>query len=134
MQQRLLSAWASIPTRAVGCIHVDAPGKLTDFSQKSGRAGRDGSRVASIVLLAAGWVPSSGKIVTPDEEAMQLYPMRKFCARAILSQFLDSPKDRPWFMVSDEPQVCRVHHDEARPVGPAYSHGDADSNGVHKAR
>ena len=103
-------------------VHVDAPGKLTDFSQESGRAGRDGRRAASIVLLGAGWVPSLGKIVTPDEEAMQLYLTRKFCARAILSQFLDSPEDWRWCMVGDEPcQVCRVHHDEARPVGVAYS-------------
>ena len=65
-----------------GLYTVDAPEKRSEFSRsQTGQA----ATVASIVLLAAGWIPSSGKIGTPDEEAMQLYLMRKFCARAFLS-------------------------------------------------
>jgi superfamily II DNA helicase RecQ len=32
-------------------IHVDASLKMTDFSQESGRAGRDGWKACSIVML-----------------------------------------------------------------------------------
>ncbi|KFY52911.1 hypothetical protein V496_08061, partial [Pseudogymnoascus sp. VKM F-4515 (FW-2607)] len=32
-------------------IHVDAPDKMTDFSQESGRAGRDGQAATSIVMI-----------------------------------------------------------------------------------
>ena len=36
-------------------IHVDAPQKMTDFSQESGRAGQGGSKASSIVLLRSTW-------------------------------------------------------------------------------
>ncbi len=63
-------------------IHVGAPNCMTDFSQESGRAGRDGQVAESIVLLGAEWAPagsssssssSSSSRGSPDEEAMRLY-------------------------------------------------------------
>ena len=54
-------------------IHVDAPDKVTSFSQESGRAGRDGGKASSVVLLSATWKPRVDQGLTPDEEAMQLY-------------------------------------------------------------
>ncbi|KFZ15841.1 hypothetical protein V501_02521, partial [Pseudogymnoascus sp. VKM F-4519 (FW-2642)] len=41
-------------------IHVDAPDKMTDFSQESGRAGRDGRAATSIVMIRSHWKPQSG--------------------------------------------------------------------------
>ncbi|KAH7396081.1 hypothetical protein BKA64DRAFT_695677 [Cadophora sp. MPI-SDFR-AT-0126] len=54
-------------------IHVNRPDKLTDFSQESRRAGRDGSKASSIVLLYAGWKPQVNGYLSADREAMQLY-------------------------------------------------------------
>jgi superfamily II DNA helicase RecQ len=54
-------------------IHVDGPDKLTDFSQESGRAGRDGSNASSIILLHARWKPQVNENLSADQEAMQLY-------------------------------------------------------------
>jgi superfamily II DNA helicase RecQ len=49
------------------------PDRLIDFSQESGRAGRDGSKASSIVLLHAGWKPQVDEHLSADREAMQLY-------------------------------------------------------------
>ena len=54
-------------------VHVDAPSEATAFSQESGRAGRDGGKASSIVLLHAGWKPQVDGSLSPDREAMQLY-------------------------------------------------------------
>jgi len=63
-------------------IHAGAPRRMTDFSQESGRAGRDGKRAESIVLLSGAWQPhSDGR--TPndtDEEFMQLYLTQQHCS------------------------------------------------------
>lgn len=70
-------------------IHVGPPGSMTDFSQESGRAGRDGKKAESIVLLSAAWEPKPSGDLDLDEEAMQLYLTQKHCSRGVLSQFLD---------------------------------------------
>jgi orsellinic acid/F9775 biosynthesis protein OrsD/helicase-like protein/RAD3-like DEAD/DEAH box helicase len=103
-------------------IHVDAPRRLTDFSQASGRAGRAGQPVFSTVLLHRTWQPSTVDYATPDHEAMDLYLTRKYCLRGILSQFLDAPGDWRWCMSEDEPcGVCKSAHSEPRPYGLVYT-------------
>ncbi|KAL3587310.1 hypothetical protein FPOAC2_13204 [Fusarium poae] len=97
-------------------IHVDAPSLLTDFSQESGRAGRDGEVAESIVLLSAAWQPQLGRPVAADKEAMQLYLLQEYCSRGVLSQFLDSKPDWRWCMEGDELcSVCPEHHVQCRP-------------------
>ncbi|KAF4335798.1 tlh3 [Fusarium beomiforme] len=97
-------------------IHVDAPSLLTDFSQESGRAGRDGEVAESIILLSAAWQPQLGRPVAADKEAMQLYLLQEYCSRGVLSQFLDSKPDWRWCMEGDELcSVCPEHHAQCRP-------------------
>lgn len=98
-------------------IHVDEPDRLTDFSQESGRAGRDGSKASSVVLLRAGWKPQVDEHLSADREAMQLYLTQQHCSRGVLSQFLDDQPDWRWCMAGDEAcQVCREPRAEARPL------------------
>lgn len=58
---------------------------MTDFSQESGRAGRDGKLAESIVLLSGAWLPyGNGRgPKDTDEEFMQLYLTQQHCSRAI---------------------------------------------------
>jgi superfamily II DNA helicase RecQ len=98
-------------------IHVDAPSKATAFSQESGRAGRDGSKASSIVLLSATWKPRLEPSLSPDEAAMQLYLAQQYCSRGVLSQFLDDQPHWRWCMLGEEVcQVCKEPHHEARPL------------------
>jgi len=98
-------------------IHVDGPDRLTDFSQESGRAGRDGSKASSIVLLHAGWKPQDDEHLSADRRAMQLYLTQQYCSRGVLSQFLDDQPHWRWCMAGEEVcQVCREPHTEARPL------------------
>ena len=38
-------------------VHINTPNEISAFSQESGRAGRDGRKVSSIVILSATWKP-----------------------------------------------------------------------------
>ncbi|KAK3935784.1 hypothetical protein QBC46DRAFT_367343 [Diplogelasinospora grovesii] len=97
-------------------IHVGAPGLMTDFSQESGRAGRDGRKAESIVLLSAAWKPQLDQHLGPDKESMQLYLTQQHCSRGVMSQFLDMRPDWWWCMEGDELcGVCPALHAEARP-------------------
>jgi superfamily II DNA or RNA helicase len=99
-------------------IHVGAPSQMTDFSQESGRGGRDGKPAESIILLNAAWQPQLDQPLSADSEAMQLYLMQRHCSRGILSQFLDGESDWRWCMEDDELcGVCPEHHRERRPPG-----------------
>ncbi|KAG6090771.1 hypothetical protein E4U30_007991, partial [Claviceps sp. LM220 group G6] len=99
-------------------IHAGPPRRLTDFSQESGRAGRDGWPAQSIVFLSAAWQPNCDQPPRDlDEELMQLYLEGKNCLRAVMSQYLDAVSDWRWCM-QDEDELCSVcprHHTERRP-------------------
>ncbi|KAL5344167.1 hypothetical protein ACLOAV_004652 [Pseudogymnoascus australis] len=102
-------------------IHVDAPRKMTDFSQESGRAGRDGSKASSIVLLRSTWAAQTSGCLSPDREAMDVYLTQEHCSRGVLSQFLDAEADWRWCMQGEEAcEVCGIGHTEARPVDVRY--------------
>jgi len=66
-------------------VHVDAPSEATAFPQESGRAGRDGGKASSIVLLHSGWKPQADGTLSPDQGAMQLYLTQQYCSRGVLS-------------------------------------------------
>ena len=129
----ILSGWLSNPdqpaiaaTSALGIgfdyphvrwvVHVNAPDEVSAFSQESGRAGRDGGKASSIVMLSATWKPQLDQPLSPDREAMQLYLTQRYCSRGVLSQFLDAQPDWRWCMAGEEVcQVCGDPHTEARP-------------------
>ena len=98
-------------------IHVDAPDKATSFSQESGKAGRNGGKASSIILLSATWKPRVDQGLSPDEEAMQLYLTQQYCSRGVLSQFLDNQPHWRWCMPGEEVcQVCREPYKEGCPL------------------
>jgi superfamily II DNA helicase RecQ len=74
-------------------VHVNTPDEISVFSQESSRAGRDGEKVSSIVILSATWKPQLDQPLSPDREAMQLYLTQRYCSRGVLSQFLDAQPD-----------------------------------------
>lgn len=76
---------------------------MTDFSQESGRAGRDGQAATSIVTIRSGWKPQKDGNASADKQAMQLYLARLYCCRGVLSQFLDQQSDWQWCMEGEEP-------------------------------
>ena len=103
-------------------IHVNAPSLMSDFSQESGRAGRDGAKACSIVMLSQTWKPQLDTQLPPDEEAMQLYLTQQHCSRGVLSQFLDTEPHWRWCMAEDEVcQVCVKPHEEPRPADLKFS-------------
>jgi superfamily II DNA helicase RecQ len=89
-------------------IQVDAPRRASAFSQESGRAGRDGGKVSSIVLLSAAWEPVLDQALPPDEEAMNLYLTQQHCSRAVVSQFLDDEPNWRWCMPGEVKRQRRV--------------------------
>jgi superfamily II DNA helicase RecQ len=89
-------------------IQVDAPRRASAFSQESGRAGRNGGKASSIVLLSAAWEPVLDQALPPDEEAMHLYLTQQHCSRAVLSQFLDDEPNWRWCMPGEVKRPIRV--------------------------
>jgi hypothetical protein len=103
-------------------VHVDAPIEVSSFSQESGRAGRDGPKAFSIMLLWFSWKPELERHLIPDQEAMQLYLSQQYYSCAVLSQFLDASIDWRWYMASNEPcQVYRTAYIISRPIDVVYT-------------
>lgn len=77
-------------------VHVGLPYGLIDFSQESGRAGRGGEQVDSIVLLEQGWEEREDairrrrrKAWDRDERAMVEFVKTRGCRRLVLARYFD---------------------------------------------
>ncbi|KAJ6787592.1 hypothetical protein PWT90_08516 [Aphanocladium album] len=87
-------------------IHAGVPRRLTDYSQESGRAGRDGERAISEILAEHDWEQhfSGGTDGGDDTHAMYLIMKKMCCVRGVMSQYLDSSAD--WLCCTEEQSKC----------------------------
>lgn len=86
-------------------LHVDMPYGMIDFAQESGRAGRDGEDVDSVILVEEGRVEQLWyRMDNPDERAMLEFVSTRRCRRTIQGGFLDGVERD---CASDERGVAR---------------------------
>lgn len=115
-------------------LNVNEPDSLVGFQQQSGRAGRDGRKAYSFVLLPADWKADrwwDGDLGTRavssredlsltkrrERQAMRRYLRGEQCFRTSLSEYLDAAWQRRWCMTEDVPcDVCQTSHNE--PIEP----------------
>ncbi|KAK0968573.1 hypothetical protein LTR54_018193 [Friedmanniomyces endolithicus] len=115
-------------------INVNEPESLVLCAQESGRAGRDGERAYSFILLPSTWMAIDGDngdqgVAQPpairdsslgkrrERQAVHRYLESRQCFRTSPSEHLDSPDQRRWCMPEDVPcDSCRRCHDE--PIEP----------------
>ncbi|TKA25791.1 hypothetical protein B0A54_17791 [Friedmanniomyces endolithicus] len=114
-------------------INVNEPDSLVLLAQESGRAGRDGERAYSLVILPSEWKAMTistdgqgdGMILAQDESlgklrdrrAMQQYLDGRQCFRTSLSEHLDDPEHRRWCMAGEVPcDICQSGHEDT--IGP----------------
>jgi superfamily II DNA helicase RecQ len=146
-KRQLLAQWTKSPSRpymvattalAEGfdyphvriVMNVNEPESLVIFAQESGRAGRDGQRAYSWVLLPLDWKPQDEVTVAceglvsstrdiglrkrRDKRSMHRYLRGEQCYRTSLSQYLDVEQHHRWCMQEDVPcDVCKIGHQEA---------------------
>lgn len=105
------------------------------FAQESGRAGRDGERAYSLILLPSSWEASEGGNTSSrtsnlpathdislgkqrERQAMHKYLESDQCFRTSLSEYLDYPEQRRWCMPEDVLcDICQQSHEE--PIRPS---------------
>ena len=86
-------------------LHVDIPWGMIDFAQESGRAGRQGEDVDSVVVMEEGRADRLRyKMQSPDEQAMLEFVRTRDCRRKVKGRFLDGVEHD---CVSDERGLAR---------------------------
>ena len=78
--------------RIVFILHMDLPYGMIDYAQESGRAGRAGEEVDSIIIVEQGKVESmrqAGRIRGLDEEIMAEFVTTRKCRPQVISRYLD---------------------------------------------
>jgi superfamily II DNA or RNA helicase len=86
-------------------LHVDIPWDMIDFAQESGRAGRQGEDVDSVIVMEEGRVDRVRyKMQSPDEQAILEFVRTRSCRRKINGRFLDGMEHD---CVSDERGLAR---------------------------
>jgi superfamily II DNA/RNA helicase len=86
-------------------LHVDIPWGMIDFAQESGRAGRQGEDVDSVIVMEEGRIERVRyKMQSPDEQAMLEFVRTRGCRRKINGRFLDGTEHS---CMSDERGLAR---------------------------
>lgn len=72
-------------------LHVGLPYGMIDYAQETGRAGRGGETVDSVILLEDGEVERRAKTeaVSINRSAMAAFVMTTECRRGVMSAYLD---------------------------------------------
>lgn len=74
-------------------LHVGLPYGMIDFAQESGRAGRAGEEVDSVIIVDEGTVERmAAKMLGIDDTVMGDFVTMESCRRAIMSTYLDGKK------------------------------------------
>jgi superfamily II DNA helicase RecQ len=74
-------------------LHVDIPYGMIDFAQESGRAGRAGEDVDSVIVVEEGKAErqaTGGKVRTVDESIMRDFITARNCRRRVMGLYLDN--------------------------------------------
>ena len=88
-------------------IHIDEPSSLVDFAQESGRAGRDGQKAYSLVLLSHTWKAPAAEETMVEKRALYRYLLSQDCRRTCLSEHLDTEPD--WRRCqADKDVICDI--------------------------
>lgn len=80
-----------------GVVHLDGPDGMRQYSQESGRAGRDGGGSQAVVLdrrVGTSRYRADEAVEVEGEEAMRAFLLRGTCRRIALDQYLDGDEQR----------------------------------------